>query len=341
MPVDVQGGKLVQRQHHSYSWATFMDATLPVDVKGRLSCIESILNYSKFKMCPQELLRELYFAKDMHGRQVIQITDEDTGKFLNSQLYYSGRYEIFEGPPVHVSNTAVVVMAYDHDICAQVFETYAGKENGELDIAGFGACNEILGPSGSNSMRNSEDHSQEEEMYQTGFNLWDKNASGGLSKNELLRYCAQQFGKVKVVLKKNADEYHREIKNRPGLETKVVVSFLPSVDEDTFKGDLKNLRRLGGYSMVDYPHVVVIPAADRNLDDIYRKECPGENERRNLLQQVAEALHHLHSKDLHEDVKKLNVVRVENRLKLIDLDATQAKGTMSVASSARAVFCRV
>ncbi|KAF0687404.1 Aste57867_20852 [Aphanomyces stellatus] len=70
-----------------------------------------------------------------------------------------------------------------------------------------------------------------------------------------------------------------------------------------------------------------MPAADRSLDDIYRKERPNESERRNLLQQVAEALQYLHSKELvHGDVKKLNVVRVDNHLKLIDLDATTKKG---------------
>ncbi|KAF0712818.1 Aste57867_4646 [Aphanomyces stellatus] len=290
LPVEVQGGQLVQRQHHSYSWTTFMDASYGVDVNIRLRCLESIMNDTKFTMYTQELLRELVFAKDLHGREVVQITDESTRNYSNDRLYYCGRYEIFDGPPVHVSRTAVVVEAYDHGFCAQL---------------------------------------QENEKFKAAFNLWDKNGDGLLSKDEFLRYCAQQYGKVKVVLKfmKNADEYHREIENRKNLDAKFVVSFLPSADDATFKGDLKSLRNLGGYSMVNYPHVVAMPAADRSLDDIYRKERPSETERRNLLQQVAEALQYLHSNELvHGDVKKLNVVRVENRLKLIDLDATTTKG---------------
>ncbi|KAF0682704.1 hypothetical protein As57867_025114, partial [Aphanomyces stellatus] len=320
MPVEVQDGKLVQRKRQSYSWAAFMDGTHPVHLNVRLSCFKSILNDSQFQACNQDLLRELVFAKDIHGREVIQITDEASRQYINSRLYYCGRYEIFEGPSVHVSSTAVVVMAYDHGICAQVVEENA--KHGKLDFAGFVSCNEILGPSLSKNMGNAE-HGTREEI--TAFSLWDTNGDGLLSMDEYLRYCAQQFGKIKVAMKfmKNAEEYKREVQNRTSLDAKYVLSFLPSVKEETFQADLKNLRNLGGYSMADYPHVVVMPAADRSLDDIYRKERPNESERRNLLQQVAEALQYLHSKELvHGDVKKLNVVRVDNHLKLIDLDAT-------------------
>ncbi|KAF0698114.1 Aste57867_11250 [Aphanomyces stellatus] len=70
-----------------------------------------------------------------------------------------------------------------------------------------------------------------------------------------------------------------------------------------------------------------MPAADRSLEDIYLKERPGENECRILLQQVAEGLQHFHQNELlHGDVKKLNAVRVGNRLNLIDLDAATTVG---------------
>ncbi|KAF0692767.1 Aste57867_16177 [Aphanomyces stellatus] len=70
-----------------------------------------------------------------------------------------------------------------------------------------------------------------------------------------------------------------------------------------------------------------MPAADRSMEGIYLKERPGENERRNLLQQVAMGLQSLHEKGfVHGDVKKLNVMRVGNSLKLIDFDATKRFG---------------
>ncbi|KAF0701458.1 hypothetical protein As57867_008028, partial [Aphanomyces stellatus] len=143
-PVEVQDGNLVQRQDYSYSWASFMDVTHPVNVNVRLGCLESILKDNKFASCSQELLRELAFGKDKHGREVIQITDAASRKYLNNRLFFCGRYEIFEGPPVHISKTAVVVMAYDHGICAQLFQQHKNA-CGDLDKASFVKCNAILG----------------------------------------------------------------------------------------------------------------------------------------------------------------------------------------------------
>ncbi|KAF0682336.1 Aste57867_25519 [Aphanomyces stellatus] len=122
---------------------------------------------------------------------------------------------------------------------------------------------------------------------------------------------------------KNADEYKREIDTRDGLDDTFVLSLLPSIDQAIFQANLKTLKIHGGYPMTEYPHVMVMPATDRSLEDIYLKERPSENERRILLQQIAEGIKLLHQNELvHGDVKKLNVVRVGNRLKLIDLDAT-------------------
>ncbi|KAF0712343.1 Aste57867_4862 [Aphanomyces stellatus] len=167
-------------------------------------------------------------------------------------------------------------------------------------------------------------------MWQSEFLLWDKDLDGSLSEDEFLRYCAQYCGKkLKVAMKfmKNGDEYQREIDNREGLDNSFVLSLLPSVNQIVFQANLKTLKIHGGYPMTEYPHVMVMPAADRSLEDIYLKERPGDNERRILLQQVAEDLQHLHQSELvHGDVKKLNVIRVGNRLKLIDLDATTAFG---------------
>ncbi|KAF0704611.1 hypothetical protein As57867_007285, partial [Aphanomyces stellatus] len=324
-PVAIQDSNLVQRQDYSYSWASFMDVTHPVDVNVRLSCLKSILKDEKFAACSQELLRELAFGKDKHGREVIQITDAATRNYLNDRLFFCGRYEIFEGPPVHVSNTAVVVMAYDHCICAQLFHEHKNT-SGDLDEAGFVKCNAIMG----RDSKSKGNQKREEEKWQAEFRLWDKDSNGSLSEDEFLRYCAQYCGKkLKVAMKfmKNDDEYKREIENRKGLDDSFVLSLLPSVDFTAFQKNLNTLKIHGGYPMTDYPHVMVMPAADRSLEDIFLKERPGENERRILLQQVAEGLQHLHQHEfIHGDVKKLNVIRVGNRLKLIDLDATTTFG---------------
>ncbi|KAF0716743.1 Aste57867_2689 [Aphanomyces stellatus] len=325
-PIEFQDGNLLPRQNHSFSWTTLMDVTHPVPVSVRQSCVASILNNPIFESCYHELLQELAFAKDQHGREVIQITDAITRQYFYDRLFYCGRYQIFEGPPVHVSSTAVVVMAYDHGICTQVFQEHANSA-GHLNEVGFVACSEILGRVVS---KNKKDKKVEKEKWQAEFQLWDKDTNGMLSEDEFLRYCAQHFGgKIKVAMKfmKNADEYQRENQNREDLDPKFVLSLLPCASEKAFRDDLKNLRIHGGHVMTNYPFVMVMPAADRSLEDIFLKERPGENERRILLQQVAEGLQHLHeTKLVHGDVKKLNVVRVRSHLKLIDLDASTTIG---------------
>ncbi|KAF0718207.1 hypothetical protein As57867_001832, partial [Aphanomyces stellatus] len=326
LPVEVQDGNLVHRQDYSYSWASFMDVAHPVDVNVRLSCLESILKDEKFASCSQELLRELAFGKDKHGREVIQITDATTRQYFYDRLYYCGRYEIFEGPPVNVSNTAVVVKAYDHGICAQVYRDYLREKNPRgLDVAGFIQCNNILGRLGAKIVKK-----DEKKKWLAEFQQWDKDGNGLLSEEEFMSFSAQQFGKkltVAMKFMKNSDEYRREIEYREDLDTTFIMTLLPSVDHATIQSNAEYLKVRAGYSLINYPHVMVMPAADRSLEDIFLKECPDENELRMLLQQVAEGLQHLHANDIvHGDLKKLNVVRAGNRLKLIDLDAATKIG---------------
>ncbi|KAF0713762.1 hypothetical protein As57867_004210, partial [Aphanomyces stellatus] len=317
LPVEVQDGNLVQRQDYSYSWASFMDATHPVDVNVRLSCLESILKDEKFASCSHDLLRELAFGKDKHGRQVIQVTDAATRKYLNERLFYCGRYEIFEGPPVHMSNTAVVVMAYDHGICTQLFQQHKNN-HGNLDVNGFIKCNKVLGRVKGNQKR-------EKEKWRAEFQLWDKSYNGSLSEGEYLNYCRHHFGgKLKVSLKfmRKSNEYDREIKTREQLQSDVVLHQLLSVEQSLFQAHLRTLKINRDFSMANFRHVLVLPAAECSLEDIFLKERPDCNKTKSLLTEVLLGIEVLHKQDLvHGDLKKLNVLRVQNQLKLIDFDA--------------------
>ena len=71
-------------------------------------------------------------------------------------------------------------------------------------------------------------------------------------------------------------------------------------------------------------HAIIMDAADRNLQQIFLQERPDLNGVRAILQQIFEAVAHLHAEGLmHGDLKLLNVVRFrrDNRLRLIDFDA--------------------
>ncbi|KAF0700907.1 Aste57867_8593 [Aphanomyces stellatus] len=325
MPVEIQDQHLIQRQRQMYSWATFMDATHHVNVHVRRSCLESLLNDPKFKSSTQDLLRELAFAKDKHGREVIQITDECTRKYLTDRLFYCGRYDIFQGPPVHVSNTAVVVMAYDHGICAQIFQENKNT-NGDLDEVGFIKCNDILG----RVVKSKGNQKCQKKTWQAEFCLWDKDGSGSISEEEYLHYCRQYFGgKLKVAMKfmRNYDEYNREIKAREQLKSDFVLHQLPTVAQSVFQNHMPTLIINGNFSMANFRQVLVMPAADRSLEDVFLKERPDENKTKSLLSDVVLGIQMLHKQGLvHGDLKKLNVLRVDNQLKLIDFDASVRVG---------------
>jgi Leucine-rich repeat (LRR) protein len=75
----------------------------------------------------------------------------------------------------------------------------------------------------------------------------------------------------------------------------------------------------------EFPYCVVMPAAERNLGAIISSEnIAGKDwlQVKSIAQNLAEALRHMHKKGfIHGDVKPLNCMRMDGRLKLIDLDA--------------------
>ncbi|RHY33127.1 hypothetical protein DYB32_001977 [Aphanomyces invadans] len=296
-----ESGVVSARDNHSFSWTTFLDSHVPVDPAVRVSVVSTMLRAGD-----DEWIRELATAKDQHGREALQTTDAATRDFLNGLRFFCGRYEIFDGPAIHVSSTAVVVHAYDHGVFQQVFDMHANAD-GELDKAGFiafGSAHE--------------------------FDLWDKDQSGHLSATEYLRYCDQTFGgKLKVAMKfmRNADEHAREVETRNGLDIQFVLGLLPALPQPMFDANVGTLHLHGGVAMKQYPNVLVMPAADRSLEDIFLKERPNDNQIRSMLHEVAAALQHLHDHGVvHGDLKKLNILRVNHHMRVIDMDAATPIG---------------
>jgi len=66
-----------------------------------------------------------------------------------------------------------------------------------------------------------------------------------------------------------------------------------------------------------------MPKADQNLDMIYRQERPTGDAVRSMMLEVTECLQNIHSKNLvHGDLKMLNVVQFNHRLRIIDMDSS-------------------
>jgi len=104
-----------------------------------------------------------------------------------------------------------------------------------------------------------------------------------------------------------------------------VLNVLSSYDGDELGQEyVKHLVRLG---LSEYLYCLALPAADRSLKEIIDKEriAGGRDIEavRSIASQMARALEHMHSKGrIHGDLKPLNVVRVGEYVKLIDLDAS-------------------
>ncbi|KAF0708403.1 Aste57867_6363 [Aphanomyces stellatus] len=319
LPIEVlETGAVHQRENHLYSWNIFLDSSTPIPPTVRLDTLKAIVQQEIFENCRNDFIREIAFLHDQNGRSVLQTTDVATRKYFNDQLFFCGRYEIYDGPPIHVSSTAVVVHAFDHGIFKQIFDQHA--VNGSLSRDGFDACAQIL------SQKKSA-----EEIVSSDFDIYDKSASGSLTEVEYNHYCEQKLGsKLRVAMKfmRNRDEYTREIEMRKGLhKTQSVVKLLSMASETDIRSNIQHLTLHGDMNLTHYPHVLVMPLADRSLEDIYLKERPNDNQIRNMLQEIAELLKDLHENCVvHGDMKKLNILRVDSRMRLIDMDAAAKVG---------------
>ncbi|KAH9069175.1 hypothetical protein Ae201684P_004865 [Aphanomyces euteiches] len=336
LPFQVVDNTLVPRPDQSYSWTTFLDARVSVcDDVSKKAVVEAILNHPMFQSVSRHLLaHELVYAFDAHEREAWTLADQDTRLFLHRLLCFAGRYEILEGSPVHVSATAVVVLANDHGICDQVFAEYA-KQDGTLDVDGFLSCNAVLkqlsrGGRSSRSLRRAS--SSDVDVWMREFDSMDTSNTGTIDDSSFMAYCQRRFGLLQVAIKfmKNGDEYARELWTRQNLNSKHVLGLAPTEDKSFLDKHVHEVTLDCGddqICMSDYPHVIVMPAATRSLEDIFLKERPSANAVRSMLEEVAAGLAHLHANNfVHGDLKKLNIMRVRGQLKLIDFDAAARVG---------------
>ncbi|CAK4067124.1 unnamed protein product [Aphanomyces euteiches] len=337
LPIEVVGSTIEIKDDHDQSWATFLSPELLLSEEVRKEAvIEALIEHPYFENVPREdLLNKLVYAEDEHGRVAIYTTEFAIKEYLERLFYFINRYQIFEGPPMHVSATAVVVEAYDHGICKQVFDESNGKTpEGNLTLAGFIECNQILGRLASEkkaTLKQQSDDEKKSDEWREDFGRWAKESENSLTDEEFEKYCELHYSrKLKVAMKfmRNEDEFAREYSAREGLDSKYVVNLLPALEDEVFKEHVTTLEiNYGAIPMANYTHVLVMPAADRSLEEIYLKERPSENHVRFMLEEIVLALQYLHAWDIcHGDLKKWNIVRVKNQLKLIDFDAAVKMG---------------
>ncbi len=139
---------LVMNPEYSYSWAAFLD---PSVVRLNESIAKEAVANEIFDSladasatCRQQIARALLTSTDSHGREVLSMADASLASVLQPHMYFANRYEFAPGPPTHVSATSVVLFAFDHGLCSQVFGEYAKTEAGLITMDEFIQCNESL-----------------------------------------------------------------------------------------------------------------------------------------------------------------------------------------------------
>ncbi|KAH9131660.1 hypothetical protein AeRB84_021710 [Aphanomyces euteiches] len=220
-----------------------------------------------------------------------------------------GRYELES--VVYSSTTTVVLRAVDHGLCRQVY----GKYN-KMNDDSFNKAMDELYEAGthSDSLR---------EIGQSWYDDFKQLAEDGVvSWERFEEFSAKTFGKFQVVMKcmRDRSAYDMEVSSRRDLvHNKHIVHLLSSPSQDELRAAFSTLQ----FSDVQfnlYPWVVVMPAASLTIAEVINSEdlqfkC-------DVLKAVAVAIKSLHDNYIyHGDLTKFDIVYVQNKLQLVDLDA--------------------
>eukprot|EP01032_Pedospumella_encystans_P008917 gene8917-10535_t len=255
------------------------------------------------------------------------------------------RYYILPGFPLHVSDTAVLVHAVDFGLKADYEEVYKkfakrvpvedkiSPRNTKMSASTYKACLESLkepcAPLVLPSFKKKLTGVNTDEL----FSKYAQESKSGIyiSQEEFVRLCKDLMGDTrKIVIKFMRDEgpfrWEFAIRKMGRLDPECVVGTITAVPEDELFADVQKLILTDpsgtARPMRNYPFALIMPAADRSLDSIIRQERPCTSFSRQIMQQVAAAVQHIHQRGvMHGDLYALNVARLEGRMVLIDMDS--------------------
>jgi ankyrin repeat protein len=223
---------------HCDSWTLVLDiATSAISESVCLSLVQSV-----FAKHPG-IVRQLAFAQDSFGRMAINITHRSVSQFMGSQIFFCGRYELQEGPPIHRSATAVVMYARDHGVVEEYKATFARVcgASGSLSVQAFTALRAEMAIS----------YQANPEMQRLSaeevFRQFDRNNHGCLTIDEFLHCCYFSYGKERrVVLKfmRNEGQFLQEKAVRSvggGLDPRYILRLLEGPSDEEFRAKVKDI----------------------------------------------------------------------------------------------------
>ncbi|KAF0708534.1 hypothetical protein As57867_006300, partial [Aphanomyces stellatus] len=153
------------------------------------------------------------------------------------------------------------------------------------------------------------------------FDAFHKDKGGNISWTVFESFCNEVCGEFHVAIKfmRSRQSSDRELNIRDGVESKYVVPTLPC-DQNAIERNVASLTLAGVDDMAEYKYAIVMPYANLHLADLLQTESAAE--KRLMLKHVAEALKELHDKGVvHGDLTKYDVVFMNGRYTLVDLDA--------------------
>ena len=292
----------------------------------------------KLKEFP-DLIPYLVETKNHVGKTAFSIASDDVIIEFKKHLYFCGQYEIMHLPVIHQSDTSLVIQAKDHRIVEEIyqkkFDDYKDEGQETMSKESFQKCFEEWKPKLTDDnlqFRVISSNTATNVLF--GFEHCDLDKCGKVKCHEFISYCESIFGSTRVVVlkfMKNEDQYRKEINAREhnDLDSKYIIKYIKvqQSTEDTIMIAIQNSKHkyLAG---TDYKYMIVMPAADRCLEDIIQNEVLGAQNKREILKGIGEAIKYLHSCEIvHGDIKARNIVRMHgDNMKLIDFDASVCFG---------------
>lgn len=326
MPVDGQGRA---RQSHQFSWNALIDPQI-----FAISVSKAITHDIMSKYRSHAKL--LAYSSDSNGRMAIDVADREVKEIINHFLFFCGRFDLDPGYPLHVSATSIVLLANDYSVSmnckdiSSISSIFASQLSQQKDPNGFGLTEKSF--KNAISLIESIYHQNiEKKTLSDDFKYLDgKRQMGRIFFEEFEQFCWTKFGKYRrVVLKlmKHQSQYMRERTIRSFLSNKSstkssIIGLVEDPDNAKYSNDIETLS-IANISLKEYKYCIVMPAADRSLDAIYRYESPSLATRFHYIECIIDDLIAFHRQGIiHGDVKMMNCVRIHDMIRLIDFDAS-------------------